>query len=172
MNKFLILKDNLVTNLVTGQPSINEGETLIEATGSISSIAPGSYYLPSSQTFYSPLNSQLQIPSHLVGDVTSSFQGIVGTGSNNITITYTDDISPSPTLSNLTSEDVTISNLSSTSNSLTFDVTVTDEFISSSLDKITISFDHNNITDSNNNPLYSMSSNGVSIYNVEYTSSL
>jgi hypothetical protein len=169
MNKFLILKDNKVTNSTLGRPlSLKKGETVLEATGSNSTIERGDYYLPDSQTYYSPIQPQLNELVH----VSSSFMGIVGTGSHNITVAYSEDITPTPIISTLTSEEVTISNFSASSNSFSFNIAVTDEFLSSSLDEITVIFDHNNITDTNNNPLWSRNNNRIDRHIFDYTGSI
>lgn len=169
MNKYLILKNNKVTNCILNKSvSLQEDETILEATGSNSTVRVGDYYLPDSQTYYSPIQPQL----NNLFDVSSSFTGVIGTNSHNITITYPQDITPNPTISTLTSEDVTISNFSAFSNGFSFDITVTDEFLSSSLNEINVMFDHNNITDTNNNPLWSKNNNRIDRHVFNYTGSV
>tara|TARA_R110000803_G_scaffold132990_1_gene200179 strand:- start:342 stop:842 length:501 start_codon:yes stop_codon:yes gene_type:complete len=148
MKSYLIQENNKITNLVLGEVSLESGQTLLERTGSLADVNPGDYYLPSNQTYYAPLYPQIKITPN-----SELAQGIVYTGSVNVTMSYSEVISPIPTIENLTSDDLNFSNFTSTDSSIAFNAQVTSTFISSSLSEANYNLFTKGINDSNSNPI-------------------
>jgi len=180
MNNFLIIKDNKVVNKVRGNStSLNSGESFLEATGSNSNVSPHDYYLPASNTFYSAINPQFTYapygvftPSDPSGSLVGDFTGVINNTPIGVTCSYSENITPVPTISDIISDDFIISDFSSDNSSFSFQAQATDATITLAPDTVTLKVSVEGVTDTNSNPVWAYGDTKAVPFRAFYTGSV
>lgn len=164
MENYLILKNNQVINKTIGLPTLAEGETSIQITESNKFININDYYLPDSDTYYSPLRFKKSLTNSYYDADSVSILSSNASGSNTLNIQYNGNVN-NLSLSLLESDNISLSNFVSNDTGFTVDIEMVDATtlgLSGSFEhESTIIYNADGVTDSNNKPVHNHTENRI-----------